>query len=96
MVLLNNYQLGNAQDDFDTLNVLSHLLTDCDFTLLSPETKKVIEEQLGINIPLLEEEIKETPGSPGIVKKMVRDFFNMNEDAFVQFTTKQRSVRYSA
>lgn len=89
-------QLGSAQDDFDTLNVLSHLLADCDFSLLSPETKKVIEEQMGINIPLLEEKLNEAPGSAVIVKKMVRDFFNMNEDAFVQFTTKQRSVRYSA
>ena len=55
--------------------------------MLSPETKQLLEKNLGIPVKALETEIKKNPSA---VKEMVREFFNMNEEAFVKFVGQQR------
>lgn len=86
-------KVAAKETEFDTLETLNHLLTSCDFDLLSEDTKYLLENQLGINIHELQAKINENPNDPAIVKKLVRDFFNMHDDAFAVFTTKQQLVR---
>lgn len=86
-------QVAAKEQEFDTLETLNSLLMNCDFNLLSDETQKLLDDQLGINVHQLQEKIGENPEDPGIVKKLVRDFFNMTDDAFTQFIAKQRYVR---
>lgn len=80
-------KVAEDQEAFDTLETLNYLLTNCDLEMLSPETKQLLEHQLGIPVNALESEIKKNPSA---VREMVRDFFNMSDDAFVKFVGQQR------
>ena len=83
-------KLHSEKETFDTLDTLNQLLSNCDFDLLSDETKEMLEKQLGIDIPALEYERKKDGTA---VKTMVRNFFNMYDDAFVQFVGQQNFLR---
>ena len=79
-------KVAEDKEAFDTLETLNHLLTHCDFEMLSQETKQLLEKNLGIPVKALETEIKKNPSA---VKEMVREFFNLNEEAFVKFVGQQ-------
>lgn len=82
--------VAQEEQPFDTLETLSHALANCDVSLLSPETKELIEKQLGVDINSLQYEIKKNPLA---IKQMLREFFNMNEAAFVQFVGQQQFIK---
>ena len=71
---------------FDTLEIFNKLLTECDFDLLSEETKKMIAKQFDVNIQALQVEVQEIHTA---VKRILRDFFNMQSPTFVKFVGLQ-------
>jgi hypothetical protein len=75
---------------FDTLETLNHLLTTCNLELLSQETKELLKIQLGINIETLQNEINNDPLT---VKRLIRNFFNLDEGGFGVFIAKQKILR---
>lgn len=77
----------NEGVQFKTLDTLNELLKTCNLRLLSKETKQMLKIQLGINTDSLQNEIDKDPLA---VKRMVRNFFNLDEGAFAQFISKQR------
>ncbi len=75
---------------FDTLKTFNELLTTCDLELLSPETRNLMEKQLGINIDILQDKIGKDPEA---VRKLLKEFFVMDEGAFVNFIKTQQYMR---
>ncbi len=74
---------------WDTLEALNEALNRCDFNLLRPETREILEKQLGLDFSSIEEERAK---DPLIVKKMLRNFFNLGNTAFVEFMGKQKGT----
>jgi hypothetical protein len=76
----------------DTLQIFNQLLSHCDLSLLSPENKELIEKQLGINLSIIEAEIKKDPLA---VKKLLRNFFILDDSGYVSFIGRQRELEAS-
>lgn len=80
--------LGKAHYlSFDTLEVLNEAINQADFDLLSPNTKELIETQIGIDIQALRVEIQKDPST---FKRLLRTFFNLDDVAFAKFVGEQR------
>lgn len=78
-------QVRKKPDDFDTLDALSHSIDACDLQLLSPETRELIEKQMGINITSLKTDTNQPQ-----FKQLLKDFFSLNDEEIVEFIEKQK------
>jgi hypothetical protein len=76
----------------DTLQIFNQVLSHCDLSLLSPENKELIEKQLGINLHIIEAEIQKDPLA---VKKLLRNFFILDDSGYVSFIGRQRELEAS-
>jgi hypothetical protein len=72
---------------FDTLETLNHALYQADFNLLSQDTKELLEEQLGIDLPALQQAMEQDPTA---FKQLLRNFFNLDTVAFTKFVGEQK------
>lgn len=73
---------------FDTLQAFVHAFENCDITLLSKETKKLLETELGIDLANLEEQHKK---NPHWVKNTLQNFFTLNDSELVEFMGLQKA-----
>ncbi len=73
-------------DSFDTLQAFNDALVHSNFNLLSPETKELLEKQLGINIHSLQLEIEKNPLA---IKNLLQKFFTLEEGDFIKFIGQQ-------
>lgn len=71
----------------DTLETFNELLNQCDLSLLSTDVQELIEKQLGIPLAILQTEIEQNSFA---VKKLLRNFFNLDDSAFINFIGRQR------
>ncbi len=71
----------------DTLETLNELLRECDLNLLSADVQELIEKQLGIPLAVLQTEREQHPFG---VKKLLQNFFNLDDSAFVNLIGRQR------
>jgi hypothetical protein len=72
------------------LDTLIDLLTNCDFDMLSPATKELLKDQLGINVRTLKESIKKNPEA---VKEALLKYFFMDDASYAKFIKKQNIIK---
>ncbi|MBA3602786.1 MAG: hypothetical protein H0W50_03925 [Parachlamydiaceae bacterium] len=75
---------------FDTLETFNEMLSNCDFDMLSPATKELLKEQLGINVKALHESIQKDPEA---VKKALLGFFFLDDSSYAKFIKEQVLVQ---
>jgi hypothetical protein len=80
--------IGKSSLDFDSLKALSEALRDCDLSLLSDETKYLLETQLGINLDLLYKQIR---SQPEVFEMAFKQYSMLSEDSLLSFIRKQES-----
>lgn len=73
---------------FDTLKAFQEALKACDLSLLSQETKSLLEVQLGVNLKALQAQIKKQPEDS---TKTLREFFILDNPTFINFIRKQQA-----
>ena len=66
---------------------MNQAINQVDFNLLNPDTKELIEKQLGINIAALQMQIQRDPSA---FKQLLHDFFSLDDIGFVKFVGEQR------
>jgi hypothetical protein len=88
-VALKSAKPSATSQDFDTLEALNDALNHVNFDLMSSDTKELLEMQLGIDVKFLQKEIEK---DPLLVKKLLLNFFNLDDVAFVKFIGEQRFI----
>jgi len=71
---------------FDSLRAFNEALIKCDFSLLSDETKTLLEEQLGINLKKLQTLINHDPDA---ISSALQQYASMTSDELVDFIIKK-------
>ncbi|WP_068469114.1 hypothetical protein [Candidatus Protochlamydia phocaeensis] len=80
-------KVNEDSNAFDSLQAFNEALQQADFSLLSPETKTLLESQLGLDIEALQEAISKDPEA---VKKALHKFFTLGDSAFISFLEYQK------
>lgn len=79
---------SNQPAAFDTLRALQLAIESCDLSLLSDETKQLLEVQLGINMEDLKNQINKDPKE---FKNILQKFFALDDAGLVSFINHQRA-----
>lgn len=73
---------------FDTLRAFQEAIQASDLSLLSLETKDLLEKQLGINLETLQAQIQQDPEG---IKKTLQEFFILDDAGLVNFIRTQQA-----
>lgn len=85
-----NYaHLKEDPDHFNALDRFKLGFEEANLDLMSQSTKNFLEVQLGIDMDLLEEQLKENPNA---IKNTLQKFFNMDDAKLVSFMSRQNDM----
>lgn len=73
---------------FDTLRAFHEAFQSCDLQLLSPETKALLEVELGLDLEALQSQVKQDPEA---IKKALQKFFNLDDGGLLSFIDYQKA-----
>lgn len=80
--------LQTDNGSFGTIEAFQEAFKQCDFSLLSDETKKLLEQHLGIDLKAFASQLAKQPEE---TRKMLQQFFLLEDSSFVSFIRKQQA-----
>lgn len=74
--------------DFDTLRAFQKAIEACDLSLLSDETRQLLEVQLGVDLDTLQVQMNQNPEE---IKNTLQKFFALDDAGLVKFINHQKA-----